>query len=89
MNQYCRYCVHAFDYNGEETDFICEAKALCGNDGAGKFYPASKAKRINKCKHFLYNENDIFRTMPNGDFVQYKPRERQVKEKPAEQTKLF
>lgn len=47
-NQYCRYCANALDYNGECTDFICTAKALCGDNGAGRFYKAIKAKRPNK-----------------------------------------
>lgn len=50
-NQYCRYCANTLDYNGECTDFICTAKAPCGDDGAGRFYKAVKAKRPNKCKH--------------------------------------
>lgn len=75
MLQYCRYCSHALDYNGEATDFICEADAPCGKNGAGAFYPASKAKRPNKCLHFDFNPNDIFRCDENGNFVQYKPRE--------------
>lgn len=74
MKQYCRYCAHALDYNGEETDFICEAKAPCGSNGAGRFYSADKAKRTNRCKHFEFNENDIFRTNNDGTFVTYKPR---------------
>lgn len=40
MRQYCRYCSNAFDYNGEGTDFICEANAPCGNNGSGRFYDA-------------------------------------------------
>lgn len=75
MNQYCRYCCHALDYNGEGVDFICEAAAPCGNNGAGKFYSVDKAKRINKCKHFIFNENDIFRYDANGNFAIYKPRD--------------
>ena len=46
MKQYCRYCTNAIDYNGEATEFVCTAKAECGNNGAGRFYPAEKAKRI-------------------------------------------
>lgn len=84
MNQYCRYCVYALDYNGEATDFICEADAPCGNNGAGQFYLASKAKRINKCKNFAFNSNDIFRTMPNGDFAQYQPRDKITKKDKSE-----
>lgn len=90
MLQYCRYCVNALDYNGEATDFLCEADATCGNNGAGQFYPASKAKRPNKCPHFEFNENDIFSPFPDGSFRTYKPRGPRVKVKPeGEQTSLF
>ena len=41
-NQYCRYCANALDYNGECTDFICTANALCGDNGAGRFYKAGR-----------------------------------------------
>ena len=66
MNQYCRYCAYALDYNGEETEFLCEIK--------DEFFPASKAKHINRCKDFDFNPSDIFRTLPNGSFAQYQPR---------------
>ena len=52
MAQYCRYCINAEDYNGEGEDFLCFADAPCGNNGAGRFYKAAKAKRANHCKHF-------------------------------------
>lgn len=87
MKQYCRYCSNAFDYNGEGTDFICEADALCGNNGAGRFYDAKKAKRQNKCKHFDFCNADIFRQDENGNFAEYKPRE--IIKQPFEQMKLF
>lgn len=75
MAQYCRYCVHAIDYNGEGTEFICEANAPCGNNGAGQFYPAAKAKRVNHCKHFELNEIDVFGgTRADGTFKTYSPR---------------
>jgi hypothetical protein len=54
MKQYCRYCANALDYNGEGTEFLCNADAPCGNNGAGRFYDAEKAKRKNKCKYFHY-----------------------------------
>lgn len=73
MNQYCRYCANAFDYNGEGTDFLCEADAPCGNNGAGRFYNASKAKRLNKCKHFDFSNADIFRCDEKGNCAEYKP----------------
>lgn len=74
MIQYCRYCSHALDYNGEAKDFICEADALCGNNGAGKLYDAKKAKSPNRCKHFEYCQYDIFRCDKHGNLVEYKPR---------------
>lgn len=73
MLQYCRYCANAFDYNGEGTDFLCEADAPCGDNGAGRFYPASKAKRPNKCKQFEFQNADIFRDDENGNPAKYKP----------------
>lgn len=75
MLQYCRYCANAFDYNGEGTDFLCEADAPCGDNGAGRFYDARKAKRPNKCKHFDFNNADIFRDDENGNPAEYKPYE--------------
>lgn len=72
MKQYCRYCANAIDYNGEATDFICTAKASCGNDGAGKFYSAAKARKPNKCKHFDFNPLDVFYTTYGER--EYKPR---------------
>lgn len=73
MTQYCRYCGHAVDYNGEAEDFVCCAKAKCGNDGAGRFYSAAKAKRPNKCKHFSFNPLDVFYTTYGAR--EYRPRE--------------
>ena len=75
MNQYCRYCANAVDYNGEAKDFVCMAVAPCGANGAGEFYSAKKAKRINKCKHYVHNGLDIFRADENGEPIEYKPRE--------------
>ena len=66
MNQYCRYCAYALDYNGKKTEFLCEIK--------DQFFKADKAKRLNKCKDFDFNPSDIFRTLPNGSFAQYQPR---------------
>ena len=88
MKQYCRYCANALDYNGEATDFICMAKAPCGNNGAGQFYKASKAKRPNKCRYFEFNPMDVFYTTYGER--EYKPRQPPALtvEKP-EQMKLF
>lgn len=74
MKQYCRYCIHAFDYNGEAEDFLCCADAPCGNNGAGVFYDASKAKRPNKCPHFDFINADIFRQDDDGNHAEYNPR---------------
>lgn len=79
IKQYCRYCNNALDYNGEATDFLCETD--------NRFYPASKAKRINKCKNFEFNENDIFRYDADGNFATYKPRDKYAKRQPKEQIK--
>ena len=84
MKQYCRYCTNAVDYNGEATDFLCLANAECGNNGAGWFYPAEKAKRVNKCKYFEFNELDVFYTTYGER--KYKPRPRREK---LDQMKLF
>ena len=56
------------------TYFKTVAKAPCGDDGAGRFYKAVKAKRPNKCKHFEFLNADIFRQDENGNFAEYKPR---------------
>lgn len=73
MKQYCRYCANALDYNGEAEDFLCNAEAPCGNNGAGKFYPAAKAKRPNKCEYFSFNPMDVFYTTYGER--EYTPRE--------------
>ena len=75
MNQYCRYCNFAFDYNGEAKDFLCVADAPCGDDGTGRFYPAAKAKKINKCRYYEHNGFDIFRTDKDGNPIAYNPKE--------------
>jgi hypothetical protein len=75
MNQYCRYCANALDYNGEGEEFLCEADAPCGNNGAGHFYPTAKAKRANHCKYFSFNEIDIFSLSRGSDMIRYQPRE--------------
>lgn len=84
MKQYCRYCTNAVDYNGEATDFVCTAKAECGNNGAGRMYPAEKAKRTNLCKHFELNPLDVFYATYGER--EYKPR---INRKKLEQIKFF
>ena len=71
MKQYCRYCANAIDYDGM---LICEAKAPCGNNGAGRGYNIDKAKWLNKCKHFEFNPNDLLGQNADGSFRQYQPR---------------
>ena len=72
MKQYCRYCMFAIDYDGS---LICQAIATCGNNGSGRSYDLEKSKRINNCKHFEFNPNDLLGALENGNFRQYKPRE--------------
>lgn len=71
MKQYCRYCANALDYDGM---LICEADAPCGKNGAGRGYDMGKAKRLNKCKSFEFNPNDLLGQNPDGSFRQYQPR---------------
>lgn len=71
MNQYCRYCMNAIDY---DDMLICKAEAPCGKYGSGKSYSMEKAKRLNKCKHFDFNPNDLLWQNEDGTFRQYKPR---------------
>mgnify|MGYP003619515471 CR=1 FL=1 len=73
MNQYCRYCCNAVIC--DVVGFVCVAKAPCGNNGAGKIYSEEKAKRINHCKSFQFNSNDLLTCDEYGNFKQYKPRE--------------
>lgn len=71
MKQYCRYCANAIDY---DDMLVCEAEAPCGNNGSGKVYSMVKAKRLNRCKSFEFNPNDLLSCDPDGSFRQYKPR---------------
>ena len=64
MNQYCRYCNNA-NLIGDDI-FFCQPK--------NEVYDMAKSKRINKCKNFNYNENDLWRCDENGNFQTYKPR---------------
>lgn len=87
MKQYCRYCANAHDY---DDTLICTADAPCGRNGSGQGYPMSKAKRLNRCKHFEFNPNDLLGCDENGNFRQYKPRDTYIKsESYARQYKLF
>ena len=64
MRQYCRYCFHAVAY--EDEWYWCEQKNEC--------YHMKKSKRVNRCKQFEFNENDLWRCDENGNFEVYKPR---------------
>lgn len=64
MKQYCRYCANSVLNDGF---FFCEEKNKC--------YPLEKAKRLNHCKGFVFNQNDLLRMDESGNFAQYKPRE--------------
>ena len=71
MKQYCRYCAHALEYDGS---MICDANAPCGNNSSGASYSIEKAKRLNKCKSFEFNPNDLLGQLSDGRFRQYQPR---------------
>ena len=75
MKQYCRYCANA-NIVGDDI-FYCQPK--------NEVYGIEKSKRINKCKLWEFNENDLWRMDEQGNFQTYKPRvsyrERQKAEK--------
>ena len=75
MNQYCRYCANANVVDDEL--FYCQPKH--------EVYGMDKSKRINKCKLFDFNENDLWRCDENGNFETYKPRGSYRDRKPPEQ----
>ena len=62
MKQYCRYCGYCI----AETDF--ENVSWC--DKKEKEISSASAKRINKCKDFVFCEIDAF----NNESGKYKPR---------------
>lgn len=66
MNQYCRYCCNA--HWRDEGVFYCDKK----ND----FFSEEKAKHINRCKDFDFNENDLFGFREDGTFRTYRPRDK-------------
>lgn len=65
MKQYCRYCAYA-NIVGDDL-FYCQPK--------NEVYGIDKSKRINKCKAFDFNENDLWRQDEHGNFETYKPRD--------------
>jgi hypothetical protein len=85
MKQYCRYCAHALEYDGS---MICDASAPCGNNSSGASYPIEKAKRLNKCKHFEFNPNDLLGQFSNGRFRQYQPRNKTKKTQTLESKQI-
>lgn len=68
MKQYCRYCSHC----------IYGDVAYC--EELNKTMSESSAKRVNNCKHFEFNEIDVF-----NFGHKYKPR----KQKEEETISLF
>ena len=48
MKQYCRYCVN------------CIYGDVVWCDELNKTMSESKAKAVNNCKHFVFNEIDVF-----------------------------
>ena len=80
MTQYCRYCNNA-NLIGDDI-FYCQPK--------NEVYGIEKSKRVNKCKLFDFNENDLWRCDENGNFETYKPRQKKFdKGKPLEQYDFF
>ena len=69
MRQYCRYCNHC--HYGDAV--YCDVKE--------KTMPESRAKAVNNCIHFVFNELDVFY---GGDMSKvYKPQK--TKETKTEQ----
>lgn len=66
MKQYCRYCSHC-----HYGDYVyCDVKK--------KTMPENRAKAVNSCKDFDFNEIDVFY---EGDMSKvYKPREPKKKQ---------
>lgn len=50
MKQYCRYCAL---YNQVDDD-------ICYCSESKQTFSGAKARRVNKCKSFLFNEIDVF-----------------------------
>lgn len=50
MKQYCRYCVLC----NQVDDDIC----YCSE--SKRTFDGAKARRVNKCKDFIFNEIDVF-----------------------------
>lgn len=66
MKQYCRYCAHCHYADG----VYCDVK--------NEQITESKAKAVNQCKDFVFNEIDVFY---EGDMTKvYKPRKPKKKQ---------
>lgn len=64
MKQYCRYCNHCI--NGDAV--YCEVLKMTMSE--------EKAKRVNRCKEFVFNEIDVFDLEKR-----YKPRKTKMKQR--------
>lgn len=64
MKQYCRYCNHCI--NGDAV--YCEVLKITMSE--------EKAKRVNRCKEFVFNEIDVFDLEKR-----YKPRKTKMKQR--------
>ena len=73
MTQYCRYCNNA-NLVGDDI-FYCQPK--------NEVYGMEKSKRVNHCREFEFNENDLWRCDENGNFETYKPRGPYKKREPV------
>lgn len=73
MTKYCRYCNNA-NLVGDDI-FYCQPK--------NEVYGIEKSKRVNHCREFDFNENDLWRCDENGNFETYKPRGPYQKREPV------
>lgn len=72
MKQYCRYCAN------------CHYGDFCYCDILKKLILESKAKAVNKCKYFKFNEIDVFDINKK-----YKPRTKKRDKRSVKQYELF
>lgn len=70
MKQYCRYCAKCVQVDED----ICHCEHLTAT------FEGAKARRVNKCKDFVFNPIDVFdlerKYKPRGE---YQPREKKSK----------
>lgn len=50
MKQYCRYCNNAVQVDDSIIYCVADKQVM----------PEAKAKRVNRCKRFIFNEIDVF-----------------------------